>query len=202
MKLPPEMFASYTKFAVIRNPYDRAVSLFHFLTQKESHHRHKTVRDMTFHRFLEHVSVLSDALRRHALEADARGLDTIVVATDAILLHRRQLALCRGGLRSAGLLRRSRLLRRCGQHTRQRRDERDGSQRDDDGAAWGSFHLLHSEFCILNYASGDRYAQRLSKDRRTNSSPFPITASNSFVGFASTASLGPRPLLSSVVRRS
>lgn len=55
MKLPAEVFDGYLKFAVIRNPYDRAVSLYHFLTQKESHHRHATVKDMTFHRFLEHV---------------------------------------------------------------------------------------------------------------------------------------------------
>ena len=51
---------------------------------------------------------------------------------------------------------------------------------------------------IITHASGDKYPQRLSNERRTNSSGLPIFASNSFVGCAATASPGPRPLFSSV----
>lgn len=56
LKLPAAVFDSYCKFAVVRNPYDRAVSYFHFLTQKTDHHRHHKVRDLTFPQYLDHVA--------------------------------------------------------------------------------------------------------------------------------------------------
>src|SRR5262245_15151679 len=48
MKLSPLVFERYTRFSVVRNPFDRAVSNFHFVQQRPEHHTHKHVRDLTF----------------------------------------------------------------------------------------------------------------------------------------------------------
>ncbi len=54
VKLPPRMFDGYLKFAVVRNPYDRLVSYYSYLTQNAAHHRHDQVRDLTFSQYLNY----------------------------------------------------------------------------------------------------------------------------------------------------
>jgi len=65
-KLPAETFDAYAKFAVVRNPFDRAVSYYHYLVQNEAHHRHGKVRDMSFEAFLEYL------LRRRSFHDDTQ----------------------------------------------------------------------------------------------------------------------------------
>ena len=53
-KLPADVFEGYLKFAVVRNPYDRAVSYYHYLVQNAEHHRHDKIRGMSFRDYLEY----------------------------------------------------------------------------------------------------------------------------------------------------
>jgi hypothetical protein len=53
MKISPQVFDSYTAFTVVRNPFDRAVSNYHFLLQRPEHHSHRHVRQMTFDEYLK-----------------------------------------------------------------------------------------------------------------------------------------------------
>jgi sulfotransferase famil protein len=53
MKISPRVFDSYTAFSVVRNPFDRAVSNYHFLLQRPEHHSHRHVRQMTFDEYLK-----------------------------------------------------------------------------------------------------------------------------------------------------
>lgn len=53
MKISPRVFDRYTAFTVVRNPFDRAVSNYHFLQQRPEHHSHRHVRQMTFDQYLK-----------------------------------------------------------------------------------------------------------------------------------------------------
>ena len=53
LKLSPRVFDSYIRFSVVRNPFDRAVSNFHFVQQRPEHHTHAHVKDLTFDGYLD-----------------------------------------------------------------------------------------------------------------------------------------------------
>lgn len=53
LKITPPVFERYTRFSVVRNPFDRAVSQFHFLQQRPEHHAHRHVRELGFDEYLE-----------------------------------------------------------------------------------------------------------------------------------------------------
>jgi hypothetical protein len=75
MKISPRVFDSYTAFTVVRNPFDRAVSNYHFLLQRPEHHSHRHVRQMTFDeylKFLESRRWMRDPTQRYRV-AGARG---------------------------------------------------------------------------------------------------------------------------------
>ncbi len=52
-QLPTDVFDRYFKFAFVRNPWDRWVSLYHFIREYPSHHRHKQVLRLSFEEFLD-----------------------------------------------------------------------------------------------------------------------------------------------------
>lgn len=55
-RLPAEVYDRYFKFAFVRNPWDRWVSLFHFMRQYPSHHRNKVAQRLTFEEFLKSLA--------------------------------------------------------------------------------------------------------------------------------------------------
>jgi hypothetical protein len=52
LKLPPDFFDDAFKFALVRNPYDLAVSLYSFVRNEPHHHRHQQARNLSFLEFL------------------------------------------------------------------------------------------------------------------------------------------------------
>jgi hypothetical protein len=55
LKLTAPVFARYRRFTVVRNPFDRAVSYYHFLRQNPAHHAHRHVCGLDFEGYLEFV---------------------------------------------------------------------------------------------------------------------------------------------------
>ena len=51
--LGADAFASYFKFAFVRNPWDWQVSLFHFIQQNKLNHQRRLVSSMTFDEYIE-----------------------------------------------------------------------------------------------------------------------------------------------------
>jgi hypothetical protein len=52
LKLPPEVFAGYCKWAIVRNPFDRMVSYFHWQGQFESQRHFERTQAMGFAEFI------------------------------------------------------------------------------------------------------------------------------------------------------
>jgi hypothetical protein len=55
LKLPNGMFDAYCKFTVVRNPFDRAVSFYHYVKQETTHHSHRHVGNATFMDYLKYL---------------------------------------------------------------------------------------------------------------------------------------------------
>jgi len=75
MKVGPQVFDNYCAFTVVRNPFDRAVSNYHFLMQRPEHHSHRHVARMTFEdylAFLKQRRWRHDPTQRYRV-TDARG---------------------------------------------------------------------------------------------------------------------------------
>ncbi|MCB1382091.1 MAG: sulfotransferase family 2 domain-containing protein [Notoacmeibacter sp.] len=53
IKLPREMFDNYLKFAVVRNPFDYAVSYYFYTRRNVTHSRHKMAMRSTFSQYLK-----------------------------------------------------------------------------------------------------------------------------------------------------
>ncbi len=53
IKLPPEVFDSYIKFAVVRNPYDRAISHFHWQQEDPTQRHYERTKKMSFLDYLQ-----------------------------------------------------------------------------------------------------------------------------------------------------
>jgi hypothetical protein len=53
LKLLPDFLDRAFKFALVRNPYDLAVSLYSFVRDQSGYHRHRQVRQMSFRQLLE-----------------------------------------------------------------------------------------------------------------------------------------------------
>ena len=90
LKISPRVFDSYTAFTVVRNPFDRAVSNFHFLLQRPEHHSHRHVRQMTFDEYLKFLKSrrwMRDPTQRYRV-AGARGRLWILASTASRLPKR------------------------------------------------------------------------------------------------------------------
>jgi hypothetical protein len=47
-KLPANIFNQYFKFGIVRNPFDRQVSTYHFIQQNKEHFQNELVKKMSF----------------------------------------------------------------------------------------------------------------------------------------------------------
>ena len=70
--MPPELFASYFKFAFVRNPWDRLVSEYEFIRRRPDHGRYPKVIKMEFDQYIRYQSKRFDAHQINML-ADSKG---------------------------------------------------------------------------------------------------------------------------------
>ncbi|WP_223788457.1 sulfotransferase family 2 domain-containing protein [Marinicella meishanensis] len=54
--MPADLFQTYFKFAIVRNPWERLVSEFEYIKTKPKHSRHKKLSNMTFAEYIEYQS--------------------------------------------------------------------------------------------------------------------------------------------------
>lgn len=53
-----EWFENATKIAIVRNPFDRMVSLYSYIKQHKNHHLHYQIKQLNFNQFCHFVSIL------------------------------------------------------------------------------------------------------------------------------------------------
>lgn len=56
MKISARLFESYCRFSVVRNPFDRAVSYYHFLLEQRAHHGHRHIKHLSFDGYLDFLA--------------------------------------------------------------------------------------------------------------------------------------------------
>lgn len=74
-KISARVFDSYCRFSVVRDPFDRAVSNYHFVQQRPEHHSHVHVQHLCFDQYLDFLKWRRwsrDPTQRARL-VDARG---------------------------------------------------------------------------------------------------------------------------------
>ena len=74
-RIAPETFERLHKFGVVRDPYERAISLYEFIRKSPRHHRHRWIQDKGFEEFAEYLegrSVRRD-VTQFAMLSDDRG---------------------------------------------------------------------------------------------------------------------------------
>ena len=97
LKLPSEMFDNYLKFAVVRNPFDYAVSYYFYTRRNVTHSRHKMAMRSSFSEYLRAMGRKNrlTAVTQHSWLTDFSGRSVLV---DRILrfetLHADLSALC------------------------------------------------------------------------------------------------------------
>lgn len=82
-KFGNEAYNSLTSFAVVRDPYDRAISYYEFMRQHPGHHWHYKVRDLSFDQFLQLIVRKSN--RRISRQTDFLVDDKGAIIVDRLL---------------------------------------------------------------------------------------------------------------------
>lgn len=74
-KLPREMFDAFHKFAVVRNPYDYAVSYYLYLRRNPTSRRHRDAQDWSFLDFLRYMESKNrrSGITQASWTSDAQG---------------------------------------------------------------------------------------------------------------------------------
>lgn len=79
-KLGDERYFAFTSFAVVRHPYDRAISYYQFISQHRSHHRHEMVKQMSFEEYLDFLANRPPRKRQTQTDFLVDGRGTIIVS--------------------------------------------------------------------------------------------------------------------------
>ena len=84
-KLGEDSYSKLTSFAVVRHPYDRAISHYQFINQHDGHHQHKLVKEMNFEQYLKYLAGKPVGRRLRQIDFLVDGGGAIIV--DRILRY-------------------------------------------------------------------------------------------------------------------
>lgn len=84
-KLGEDCYSNLTSFAVVRHPYDRAISYYQFINQHDEHHQHKLVKEMNFEQYLKYLAGKPAGRRLRQIDFLVDGGGAIIV--DRILRY-------------------------------------------------------------------------------------------------------------------